>query len=210
MPFLATARVEATRADRTTLSSGCLPAFANTTGAANAFFGRAAGLSNTTGVGNAFFGDFAGATNTTGGSNTFFGPQAGQSNETGSANAFFGAIAGVTNTTGAGNAFFGTAAGSRNTSGAGNTFIGRSADFNMPDATGDNNTLLGFGANVASGVSFATAIGAFAHVTQSDSLVLGLAGPSGPNVGIGTNAPQAKLHLWSASSMSTRAGRGSF
>ncbi len=187
---------------------GVFAGFANITGEANAFFGRAAGLSNTTGGGNAFFGDFAGATNTTGGGNTFFGPQAGQSNETGSANAFFGAIAGVTNTTGADNAFFGTAAGSRNTSGAGNTFIGRGADFNNPNATGDNNTLIGFIANVASGVSNAAAIGAFANVTQSNAIVLGRAAASGPNVGIGTSAPKAKLHLLGGKLFVDASGQG--
>ena len=83
----------------------------------------------------------------------------------------------------------------RNTSGAGNTFIGRSADFNIANATGDNNTLLGFVTRVASGVSNATAIGAGAQVTQSDSLVLGRVGASAPNVGIGTTAPRTKLHL---------------
>ena len=155
---------------------GTFAGFANTTGAGNAFFGNAAGLSNTTGVGNAFFGGNAGFANTTGSFNAFFGSQAGQNHETGIANAFFGAIAGASTTTGTQNAFFGSGAGTANTSGAGNTFIGRSADFNIANPTGDNNTLLGFVTRVASGVSNATAIGAGAQVTQSDSLVLGRVG----------------------------------
>jgi len=44
-------------------------------------------------------------------------------------------------------------------------------------------------------VSNATAIGAGAVVTQSDSLVLGRVGASAPDVGIGTTAPKTKLHL---------------
>jgi hypothetical protein len=174
---------------------GTFAGFANTTGATNAFFGRAAGLSNTTASGNAFFGDFAGAANTTGSGNAFFGAQAGLSNEAGFANAFFGTNAGSSNTTGFQNAFFGSGSGRGTTSGRGNTFVGSSAGFDLLDATGDNNTLLGLSTQVNSGVSQSTAIGAFARVTQSNSVVLGFAGPSGPNVGIGTGAPQTKLHL---------------
>jgi hypothetical protein len=174
---------------------GTFAGFANTTGALNAFFGRAAGLSNTTADGNAFFGDFAGAANTTGGGNAFFGALAGLSNDTGFSNAFFGGSAGSANTTGFQNAFFGGGSGRGSTSGRGNTFIGSGAGFDLIDATGDTNTLLGLSTQVNSGVNQSTAIGAFARVTQSNSVVLGLAGPSGPNVGIGTSAPQTKLHL---------------
>jgi hypothetical protein len=174
---------------------GTFAGFANTTGGTNAFFGRAAGLSNTTAGGNSFFGDFAGAANTTGGGNAFFGAQAGLSNDTGFANAFFGASAGSANTTGFQNAFFGGGSGRGSTTGRGNTFIGSGAGFDVIDATGDINTLLGVGTQVTSGVNQSTAIGAFARVTQSNSVVLGLPAPSGPNVGIGTGAPQTKLHL---------------
>ncbi len=174
---------------------GTFAGFANTTGIGNAFFGHAAGLSNTTGLSNAFFGGNAGFANTTGNFNAFFGSQAGQNHQTGFANAFFGANTGTSTTSGSQNAFFGSGAGGTNTSGTGNTFIGRSADFNINNPTGDNNTLLGFVARVASGVSNSTAIGAGAQVTQSDSIVLGRVGSSAPNVGIGTTAPRSKLHL---------------
>jgi hypothetical protein len=167
----------------------------NTTGVFNAFFGNSAGRSNTSGTNNAFFGTFAGFANTTGVFNAFFGRSAGQNNETGGSNALFGVNAGSSNTTGSQNAFFGFGAGQLNTSGGGNTFIGTGADFNIPGATGINNTLLGFFAGVASGVSRATAIGAQAEVTQSNSIVLGQAGGIGPNVGIGTTAPKTQLHL---------------
>ena len=58
-------------------------------------------------------------------------------------------------------------------------------------ATGSNNTAIGANANVSSGaLTNATAIGANALVTASNSLVLGNAA----NVGIGVSAPTAQLH----------------
>ena len=71
------------------------------------------------------------------------------------------------------NSFFGGQAGLTNTTGSGNTIIGRSADVGSGNLTN------------------ATAIGAFARVSQSNSLVLG----NGANVGIGTTAPSSLLHL---------------
>ena len=164
--------------------------FSNTTGGNNAFFGNTAGGRNTTGGFNSFFGSFAGSFNATGGSNSFFGfgagnfntagsfnsffgTNAGSGNTTGNGNAFFGTSAGINNTTGQLNAFFGEGTGSNSTTGTGNTFIGRDADFTAPDATGDNNTLLGLNTRVASGVNNATAIGANAIVNTSNTLVLG-------------------------------------
>lgn len=188
----------------------------NTTGDFNSFFGDGAGVSNTTADSNSFFGFHAGLLNT-GGSNSFFGAETGKSNETGGFNSFFGQNAGRNNNTGSGNAFFGTSAGfnntvgqlnaffgegtgSANTTGTGNTFIGRDADFNMPGATGDNNTLLGSDTRIITGLSNATAIGARAHVTQSNSLVLGSisgvnSAVASTSVGIGTTAPKATLDV---------------
>jgi hypothetical protein len=161
------------------------------TGSQNSFFGFNAGLGNTTGGSNSFFGADAGQNNTTGNDNSFFGAVAGTSNTTGIDNAFFGVQTGLFNTTGGSNAFFGTFAGLNNTTGSGNTFIGQNADFNTPNPTGNFNTLLGYLTQVNSGVTNATAIGANAQVTQSNSLVLG----NGANVGIGTTAPTARLHV---------------
>jgi hypothetical protein len=171
----------------------------NTTGTANAFFGREAGTFNTTGSGNSLFGNRAGFSNTTGSSNAFFGTQAGEANTIGSGNAFFGTNAGFFNTTGFNNAYFGSAAGVNNTTGVNNTFIGTGADFTTPNTTSVNNTLLGAQANVMSG-SNATAIGANAQVTQSNSLILGSINginnaTADTNVGIGTTAPISRLHL---------------
>jgi hypothetical protein len=166
----------------------------------NAFFGAAAGFANTSGFQNAFFGNAAGHDNTSGGSNAFFGNAAGFNNTSGGGNAFFGISAGHDNTTGCCNAFFGESAGLRNTAGLNNTFIGNDADFDAFNPTGNNNTLLGSSSKVTSGISNATAIGALASVTQSNSLVLGsINGPNGATadtkVGIGTTAPAALLDV---------------
>jgi hypothetical protein len=148
----------------------------NTTGGGNSFVGQNAGLKNAAGDGNSFFGFAAGQDNTTGGFNAFFGPAAGRHNNA-NFNAFFGAFAGDNNTTGANNTFFGSHTGFGNT-------------------TGSNNTLLGMEANVDGGnLSFATAIGAGAVVSTSNTVVLGrsadtvqvpgalnVAGPFGANV----------------------------
>ncbi len=172
----------------------------NTTGSGDSFFGWSAGNNNTTGGANAFFGNSAGFSNTTGGSNSFFGNAAGQTNTTGGSNSFFGYQAGVSNTTGQLNSFFGNSTGFNNTTGFGNTFIGEGADFNTTNTTGGNNTLLGASTRVSAGLNNATAIGAFAQVTQSNSLVLG----SGVNVGIGTTAPTFKLQVLDPSNTGLR------
>jgi hypothetical protein len=153
----------------------------NTTGSDNAFFGVAAGFLNSTGKNNSYFGLNAGFSNSTGKNNSFFGLSAGSSNNTGTNNAFFGAAAGLNNQTGASNnAFFGVNAGVSNTTGGNNTAIGESADVGSGNLTN------------------ATAIGANAIVTQSNSLVLGsISGAitADTNVGIGTTAPGVKLDV---------------
>jgi len=161
----------------------------NTSGVHNAFFGPAAGRDNTVGYENSFFGFAAGLSNTAGVFNSFFGSAAGISNSTGGTNAFFGANAGRTNSTGGGNAFFGHAAGRANTTGSLNSFVGDNAG--ASNTTGSNNTFIGAFSDGAAGIANATAIGANAKATQSNSMVLG----NNANVGIGTSAPQAKLHV---------------
>src|ERR1051325_4629470 len=195
--------------------------FSNTTGANNSFFGQAAGQANTTGFNNSFFGQAAGNHNTTGNLNSFFGQGAGLFNTTGGRNSFFGGDAGVLNTTGANNSFFGQEAGDSNTAGANNSCFGAQSgkqnttggsnsffgdEAGELNGTGTNNTAIGFRADVESGdLNNATAIGARAFVSQSNSLVLGsMSGVNGctadnvcadTNVGIGTTAPHAKLHI---------------
>jgi hypothetical protein len=97
-------------------------------------------------------------------------------------NNLFAGVGAGTATTGSNNAFFGQGAGSAN-------------------VTGSQNSAFGAGANISFGViTNATAIGANAFVTASNSLVLGsIIGLNGatasPNVGIGISAPQFKLHV---------------
>ena len=105
-----------------------------------------------------------------------------RSNGTGSFNSFFGSSAGLGNTAGSYNTLIGISAGNTNTTGSNLTMLGREAD------------------SASASLQNATAIGAFAQVSQSNSLVLGsINGVNGAaastNVGIGTTAPQSKLHV---------------
>ncbi len=165
----------------------------NTTGSSNSFIGENAGLSNTTGNSNSFVGTLAGFANTTGSENSFFGESAGQANNLGCCNAFFGRnagksttaadgnsnsffgyYAGFNNTTGCCNSFVGADAGNANTTGGENTFVGVYAGYY--NTTGRYNTFLGYNADVNSGntnLSYATAIGAEAVVSSSNTVVLG-------------------------------------
>ena len=193
----------------------------NTTGWENSFFGVGAGNHNTTGVGNSFFGSHAGVSNVggenwTGGLNSFFGYNTGMSNTTGMVNSFFGEEAGRLNTTGGSNSFVGSAAGFYNTTGSGNTFIGKDAGYNSTSGanTVENyNTLVGASTLGAAAITNATAIGYRTRVTQSNSLVLGsINGINGAtadtNVGIGTTAPLARLHVQNGDIYVGSAGRG--
>ena len=201
---------------------------ANTTGASNSFFGARAGQSNmdggfnsffgvesgndnTTGNSNSFFGAQAGFSNTDGGSNSFFGIGAGFSNTSGSSNSFFGTNAGQLNATGVSNSFFGILAGNANTTGNGNTFIGDSSG--EANTTGENNTLIGFKTCGPVDITNATAVGAQAYVTQSNSLVLGsIFGVNGASanvdVGIGISEPKAQLHVQGGNIYVGQGGQG--
>jgi trimeric autotransporter adhesin len=171
---------------------------ATTSGGSNSFFGASAGLSNVSGAFNAFFGAMAGKMTNSGSYNTFFGAEAGQSNTTGYRNAFFGDQAGHETTTGDSNAFIGRIAGFDNTTGYRNTFVG--AGTGAGNTVESGNTFVGTDALGTAGVANSTAIGTLAEVTQSNSLVLGaISGVNGAsvdtNVGIGTTAPAARLHV---------------
>ncbi|HSK70581.1 MAG TPA: tail fiber domain-containing protein [Pyrinomonadaceae bacterium] len=161
--------------------------FNNTTGGGNAFFGGNTGKSNSTGSFNAFFGYNAGSSNlagfnsffgfntglknTTGTFNAFVGSQAGASNLDGNDNSFIGQFAGFNNKSGSRNTAIGSAAGQKNTTGANNTFIGFNSGFS--NTVEDNNTFIGYLSNGVAGITNATAIGANAFVTESNSMVLG-------------------------------------
>ncbi|MCP4597327.1 tail fiber domain-containing protein, partial [Neptuniibacter sp.] len=89
-----------------------------------------------------------------------------------------------------------------NTSGGENTGIGRAAL--QSNTTGDNNTGLGFWTDVGSNnLTNATAIGAYAYVTQSNSLILGSingvnTATADTKVGIGTTSPYYKFEVQGA------------
>ena len=122
-------------------------------------------------------------------SNTFVGYQSGSNTTTGQNNTFFGTLSGKGNTTGNHNTFVGNGAGPATGNGDDNVYIGYTTG--NRDG-GSRNTFLGTGADaLAQNLTNATAIGAGATVAISDAVVLG----NGANVGIGTNAPTARLHV---------------
>jgi hypothetical protein len=152
----------------------------------NTFVGRSAGLVTTA--------------NANG--NSFFGYEAGRQNQTGGLNAFFGHQAGFNNVSGGRNAILGIGAGFNNNA-DNNTFVG--SDAGAANSIGSNNTMIGNTANpTANNLTNATAIGANASVSQSNSVVLG----SNANVGIGTSAPEQKLHVAGTEILSTGSGAG--
>jgi hypothetical protein len=170
----------------------------NTTGTANSFFGVLAGSFNTTGYENSFFGVQTGLSNTTGADNSFFGVLSGSNNSTGSYNSSFGSQAGGGNLTGSGNSYFGFQAGGGNSQGDSNSYFGRNAG--MTNTLQSFNTFLGAYTDGAQNITNATAVGARAQVTQSNTLVLGsINGVNGATadtrVGIGTTAPTARLSV---------------
>jgi hypothetical protein len=179
--------------------------FATATGSNNAFFGDQAGASNTS-SNNAYFGSGAGMTNTSGTQGSFFGINAGNKT-TGSFNSFFGAGAGQFTTSGVGDTFVGNIAGSSNTTGSNNTFLGGNTGNSLTAES--HNTVVGDTADGAAGITNATALGANAKVTASNSLVLGSingtnGASSGTNVGIGTTAPNSTLQIKGSLSVAIR------
>ncbi len=183
----------------------------NTTGNSNAAFGTSALSSNTTGFGNTAEGPQALMLNTTGINNTASGNSALNSNTTGQENTASGASALYYNTTGGENTASGDASLFSNTTGLDNTASGVAALEN--NTTGGDNTAVGshalssnttgsyltcigaLCATAVDGLVNATAIGATASVSQSNSLVLGGTGSYAVNVGIGTTAPQYTLDV---------------
>jgi hypothetical protein len=187
----------------------------NTTGNSNSAVGYGSLWSNTTGVGNSAFGYQALLANNTAHFNTAFGYQALHATATSlpTSNSAFGAYALkgngigdyntavgrdalVANTTGRENAALGHAALVSHSSGTGNVGIGTAAGNNL--VTGSYNSFIGYlAATDRGGIMYATAIGAYALVTRSNSLVLGgeAGGDFAVNVGIGTSAPDTTLQV---------------
>ena len=188
------------------------------TGSDNTFIGAGSGLENTTGNDNSFVGAFSGSRNINGVRNSFFGQAAGLFTTTGSSNSFLGSRAGLNNIGGHNNTLVGDSAGLIIQSGIGNTIVGSNGGLGL--SLGSFNTHIGFGTrqgsaegdlNISLGsdtrvgdasqtLTNAGAIGSNAQVNRSNSLVLGSI--QGVNfatadtfVGIGTTAPQTKLHV---------------
>ncbi len=154
------------------LFAGVNAGTANTGGNSNTFVGNFSGNANTNGVNNAFVGTDSGRNNQAN-NNSFFGRSSGFANIGGASNSFFGLDAGRFNVNGNNNAFFGYSSGA-NTLSDSNSFFGYQAG--VSNTTGSNNTMLGYNANVtANNLNFATAIGAGATVSTSNTIVLGTA-----------------------------------
>jgi hypothetical protein len=148
-------------------------------------------------------GEEALVSNTSGTDNTAYGMRALDYNSTGSYNTAVGEGS-LLKDTGNYNSALGFYALQGNTAGAYNTGAGYAALYN--NVTGNYNSALGYYAGTDSSVTIsnASAIGAFADVKSSNSMVLGSiaginAAPADTNVGIGITTPIAKLHIGSPS-----------
>jgi hypothetical protein len=135
---------------------------------------------------------FSGTLNTAVGSNTLW------LNTSGHSNTAIGAFANGANSTGTGNTAVGTFALNNTTMGSINVAMGQQAG--ETNSTGFENTFIGGLADCgATSLTNATAIGARAYVTQSNSLILGgitgVNSGANTNVGIGTTAPSARLDV---------------
>src|SRR5579872_859505 len=191
---------------------------AGMTGANNFGAGIQALWQNTTGAENTALGEFSLYANSTGNQNTAAGDAALGANTTGSVNTALGSFALSGNTTASNNTAVGSFAMYLNTTGSGNTALGTIA-LSSP-GVGNDNTAVGYAAlNANQGSSYesalgfeagtdvhfpnltnATALGAFADVTESNALVLGsIQGVNGASsntqVGIGTTAPTQSLEV---------------
>lgn len=147
---------------------------------------------------NIYVGVGAGAVDV-GSNNTFVGYNTGFANTSGTENTFIGHIAGSNNTTGMDNLFLGHQSGNSNTTGSFNIALGFNSG--SVNTTGSSNIFMGRSANaIAANLTNANAIGAFARVDASNSMVLGsINGINGAtantSVGIGTTTPSASLHI---------------
>ena len=188
-------------------ATGYQALFANISGSENVAVGQASLIANTTGGANVAVGQAAMPFNTVGSSNVALGVESLYANTSGAYNTAAGIFSLALNTTGANNTAIGDYALPNNTTGNGNTALGTVAGQigGNGTATGSLNTFLG--SYTSSGgqtaLNNATAVGASAQVTQSNSLVLGsINGVNGAtastNVGIGTTAPISALEIDSA------------
>lgn len=189
--------VRAGRLGDTNTSFGKRALNPTTTGAINTAIGHQSLLSNTSGNYNVAVGNDALKANLTGSDNLALGSGALISNTGGSGNTAFGNDA-LYSTLGNDNIGIGRRALFSNTNGSRNLAVGFQALLNHNN--GSNNAGFGNNTAIANSLTNATAIGANASATTSNSLVLGsINGVNGAtasaNVGIGTTAPNAALEV---------------
>jgi hypothetical protein len=105
----------------------------------------------------------------------------------------------ILNTTGYGNTAIGLEALYSNTTGGYNMAVGLGAGVNSSNGktTGSSNTFIGYQSGTGTPIQLnnATAIGANALVSASNSLVLGGTGANAVKVGIGTTIPMETLDV---------------
>lgn len=159
----------------------------------NFFAGANAGNLTLSGTNIVAVGATAGSSLTSGIQNSFLGYAAAANMDAGNDNIAIGYSA-DNSTSGNNNVAIGSTAFASRGVGSNNTGVGYAVGFTL--STGSSNTLIGKSADVGSGaLTNATAIGANAVVSASNSLVLG----SSVNVGIGTASPATKLEVVGAS-----------
>ena len=147
----------------------------NTTGYYNIAVGRNALLTNSTGYNNSALGYNSLIFNTTGYNNAALGRNALQNNTTGLNNTALGTFSMFGSTTGFDNTGVGLNSLYSNTTGNANLALGKNALFG--NATGSYNMGIGTSTDVLlNNLNYASAIGAFARVTTSNTLVLGALG----------------------------------
>ena len=170
-------------------------------GTYNFFAGSSSGNLTMTGQYNSTSGTGTLTANTSGNFNTASGVAALNSNTEGNSNTANGGIALRYNTTGSSNTASGAQALSSNTTGSENTALGHQAGDTRTAAnankTGSSNTFIGSysGPGTSTQLTNATAIGADALVSASNSMVLGGTGTKAVKVGIGTETPSESLDV---------------
>ncbi|HZE69254.1 MAG TPA: DNRLRE domain-containing protein [Pyrinomonadaceae bacterium] len=199
----------------------------NTTGASNSFFGFLTGTLNTTGLFNSFFGREAGVNNTTGNDNAFLGNRAGLSNTTEDHNTFVGAgsngVAGITNATAIGfralvtqsnSLVLGGINGVHEADASVNVGIGTTAPTARLTVFADSTSPVentatfrapNIGAN-QSHIHYGTTGDWYIRSASNTGKVI--LQDSGGNVGIGTSAPTAQLHVQGGNIYIGAAGQG--
>jgi trimeric autotransporter adhesin len=158
----------------------------NTTGSDNTASGVSGLTANTIGTSNTANGSRALSANTSGNNNSAFGRDSMLSNITGNNNSAFGVNSLANNTTGVNNIGFGSNTLFLNATGSNNTAVGLSAG--LTQTSGDNNIFIGQGTSVASTAG--------SNQLSIGNTIYGLElGLSTSKIGIGTNAPTAKLEI---------------